>query len=137
MSYKYCEIQGGRKLSEMTEWEQEYIRKEWDRLCARGTVNNSERIFIQKPNGKFFEAIRGRIAANRYTGCAGGYWSVRVGDCRRWGFKKNPFGQYDPEPVDKHFSGWRLANGEIVNIPSSVHTKKDVLELALKIGFEL
>lgn len=137
MSYKYAEIQGGRKLSEMTEWEQEYIRKEWDRLCARGTVNNSERVFIQKPNGKFFEATRGRIAANRYTGCAGGYWSVRVGDCRRWGFKKNPFGQYDPEPVDKYFSGWRLANGDVVNIPSSVHTKKDVLELAQKIGFEM
>ena len=31
MSYKYFEIKGGRKLSEMTADEQAYIRKEWDR----------------------------------------------------------------------------------------------------------
>lgn len=42
MSYKYSEIKGGRKLSEMTADEQAYIRKEWNRLCARKSVNNSE-----------------------------------------------------------------------------------------------
>lgn len=137
MSYKYSEISGGRKLSEMTADEQSYIRKEWDRLCDRESINTPERVFIQKPNGRFFEATRGRIAANRYTGCAGGYWSVRYGDCRRWGFKKNPFGQYEPEQKDKYFSGLTLTTGETINIPSSVHTKNDVLALAQKLGFEI
>ena len=137
MSYKYHEICNGRKLSEMTEQEQAYIRKEWDRLCARENSNTSEYVFIQKADGHFFEAIRGRIAANRYTGCAGGYWSVRYGTCKRWGFKKNPFGLFDPEPIDKYFSGIDYPDGKHVQIPSSVHTKKDVLELAKKLGFEI
>ena len=136
MSYKYYEIKDGRKLSEMTESEQAYIRKEWERLSARPSENNSEFVFIQKSNGKFLKAIRGRYGAIRGRGSMGGYWTVRVGDCRRWGFKKNVFGQYDPEPVDKYFSGWRLETGEIVNIPSSVHTKNEVLEWAKKLGFE-
>lgn len=137
MSYRYQEIKDGRKLSEMTASEQEYIHAQWDRLCARESVNNSEFVFSQKANGRFFRAIRGRIAANRYTGCAGGYWAVRYGDCRRWTFKKNPFGMYDPEPVDKCFSALRLENGERIEIPSTVHTKKEVLELAKKLGFEI
>lgn len=137
MSYKYFEIKDGRKLSEMTDDEQAYIRKEWDRLCARESVNTSERVFIQKPNGRFFEATRGRIAANRYTGCAGGYWSVRYGDCKRWGFKKDPFGGYYPDAVEKYFSGINYPDGTHVEIPSSVHTKKDVLALAKKLGFEM
>lgn len=137
MSYKYFEIKNVRTLSELTEDERVYIRKEWDRLCARETVNTPERVFIQKPDGHFFEARRGRIAANRYTGCAGGYWSVRYGTCRRWGFKKNPFGKFDPEQMDKYFSGIIYPDGGHVEIPSSVHTKKDVLELAERIGFVL
>ena len=137
MSYRSYEIKGGRKLSEMTAEEQAYIRKEWDRLCARENVNTSECVFIQKPDGHFFKATRGRIAANRYMGCAGGYWSIRYGVCNRWGFKKNPFGQFDPEPMDKYFSSITYADGRHIEIPSSVHTKKDVLELAKKCGFEL
>jgi len=137
MSYKYFEIKDGRKLSEMTEEEQAYIHQEWDRLCARKTVNTPEEVFIQKPNGRFFVARRGRIAANRYRGCAGGFWSVRYGDCRRWGFKKNPFGQFDPMPKEKCFSGLTLSTGETVNVPTSVHTKKEVVELAKRLGFEL
>lgn len=136
MSYKHYEIKGGRKLSEMTEVEQQYIRKEWDRLCARENVNTPELVFIQKPDGHFFKATRERIAANRYTGCAGGYWSVRYGICTRWGFKKNILGLYDPEPMDKTFSSTNIT-GEVVNIPSKVHTKKDVLALAAKLGFEI
>ena len=137
MSYKYSEIQGGRKLSEMTESEQAYINKEWERLCARENANTSEFVFFQKPNGRFFEARRGRIAANRYEGCAGGFWTVRYGNCKRWGFKKNPFGMYDPEPMNQYFSSLRRDTGEVVNIPGSVHTKKDVLELAKRLGFEM
>ena len=137
MSYKYFEIKDGRKLSEMTADEQAYIRKEWDRLCARESVNTSEYVFIQKPNGRFFEATRGRIAANRYEGCAGGYWSVRYGDCKRWGFKKDPFGGYYPNAVNQYFSGINYPDGTHVEVPSSVHTKKDVLDLAQKLGFEM
>lgn len=137
MSYKYAEIAGGRKLSEITAEEQAYIRKEWDRLCARESVNTSERVFVQKANGRFFEARRGRIAANRYTGCAGGYWSIRYGDCKRWGFKKDPFGTYYPDAMEKCFSALTRTTGETVNVPSSVHSKKDVLALAQKLGFEL
>ena len=137
MSYKYAEIAGGRKLSEMTADEQSYIRKEWDRLCARGTENTSERVFIQKPNGRFFEATRGRIAANRYIGCAGGYWAIRYGNCKCWGFKKDPFGTYFPDAMEKYFSALTKTTGETINIPRSVHTKKDVLGLAIKLGFEL
>ena len=136
MSYKYHEIQGGRKLSEMPESEQEYIHKEWERLCAREDVNTPELVFFQKANGRFFEARRGRIAANRYTGCAGGYWSVRYGNCKGWYFKKNPFGQFDPEQKDKYFSGLTLESGETIPVPSEVHTKKEVLELAKRLGFE-
>lgn len=136
MSYKYSEIQGGHKLSEMTEQEQTYVRNEWERLCNRGSVNSSERVFFKKANGVFFEATRQRIAANRYCGCAGGYWAVRYGNCKHWAFKKNVFGQYDPEQANKYFSGLRLESGEIITVPSKVHTKKDVLELAKKLGFE-
>lgn len=137
MSYKYHEIKGGRKLAEMTEQEQAYIRKEWDRLCARANVNTSESVFIQKADGHFFKATRGRIAANRYTGCAGGYWAVRYGICNRWGFKKNPFGEYDPEPMNKYFTGLKKADGTHVQIPSYIHTKKEVLALAEQLGFEM
>lgn len=137
MSYKYVEIKDGRKLSEMTEQEQAYIRKEWDRLCARESINNSEYVFIQKPDGHFFKATRERIAANRYMGCAGGYWSVRYGTCKRWGFKKDPFGGYYPDAKEKCFSGIDYLDGTHVEIPSSVHTKKDVLALAQKLGFEI
>ena len=136
MSYKSYEIKGGRKLSEMTESEQVYIRNEWARLCTRETVNTSEYVFIQKPDGHFFKATRGRIAACRYTGSAGGYWSISYGVCNRWGFKKNPFGLYDPEPMDKTFSS-TIITGETITIPSRVHTKKDVIELARKLGFEI
>lgn len=136
MSYKYYEIKDGRKLSEMTESEQAYIRKEWERLCARESVNNPEYFFIQKANGRFFEAIRGRVGAYPGRGSAGGYWTVRYGDCKRWGFKRDPFGNFYPDAVAKYFSGLRLENGERVNVPSSVHTKKEVLELAKKLGFE-
>ena len=137
MSYKYFEIKDGRTLSEMTADEQAYIRKEWDSLCARETVNTSERVFTQKPDGRFFEARRGRIAANRYTGCAGGYWSIRYGNCKRWGFEKNPFGQYDPIQKDKYFRRVIFPDGKHVEIPTSVHTKKDVLVLAQKLGFKI
>ncbi len=137
MSYKYYEIKGGRKLSEMTADEQACIRIEWDRLCSRKTINTSEYVFIQKPNGRFFEARRGRIEANRYRGCRGGYWSVRYGDCKRWGFKKDPFGGYYPDVVSKYFSGINYPDGTHVDIPSSVHTKKDVLDLAQRLGFEM
>lgn len=137
MSYKYSEIKDGRKLSEMTAGEQAYIRKEWYRLCARESVNTSEYVLIQKPNGRFFEATRGRIAANRYTGCAGGYWSIRYGNCKCWGFKKDPFGTYYPDAMEKCFSALQRTTGETVNIPSSVHSKKDVLALAQKLGFEI
>ena len=137
MSYRYQEIHGRTfKLSEMPESEQAYVRKEWERLCARENVNSSELVFFQKPNGRFFKAIRGRIAANRYMGCAGGYWSVRYGDCKRWAFKKNVMCQYDPEPIDKYFSALVKDNGERIEIPSSVHTKKEVLALAKELGFE-
>ena len=137
MSYHFYEIKGGRKLSEMTAEEQALIRKEWGRLCARESVNTSERVFIQKSNGRFFEATRGRIAASRYAGCAGGYWSVRYGDCTYWGFEKNPFGQYDPMQKNKYYSGANFSDGRHVDVPKSVHTKKDVLELAQKLGFEI
>ena len=140
MSYKHYEIKGGRKLSEMTEQEQAYIHKEWERLCARETIHTPEYVFIQKQNGRFFRATRKRdtvICGGLYRGSHGGYWVVRYGDCRRWGFKKNPFGEYDPMPVDKYFSGLTLSTGETINIPSSVHMKKDVLALAQKLGFAL
>lgn len=137
MSYKYAEIKDGRKLSEMTAEEQAYIRKEWDRLCARESINTSEYVFIQKPDGHFFKAIRERIAANRYTGCAGGFWSIRYGDCKRWGFKKDPFGKYYPDATEKCFSALKRTTGETINIPSSVYSKKDVLALAKKLGFEM
>lgn len=139
MSYKHYEIKGGRKLSEMTEQEQAYIRGEWDRLCARKNVNTPELVFIQKPDGHFFKATRMRqsiVCGGMYRGSLGGSWSVRYGNCRRWGFKKNILGLYDPEPMDKTFSSTNIT-GEIVNIPSSVHTKKDVLALAAKLGFEM
>ena len=137
MSYKYFKIKDGRKLSEMTADEQAYIRKEWDRLCARESINTSECVFIQNPNGRFFEATRKRIEANRYRGCKGGYWSIRYGDCKRWGFKKDPFGGYYPDAVKKYFSGINYPDGTHVEIPSFVHTKKDVLALAQKLGFEM
>lgn len=137
MSYKHYEIRDGRKLSEMTESEQAYIHKEWDRLCERGSVNTPELVFSQKANGFFIKATRERIAAARYCGSAGGFWSVRLGNCRKWGFKKNPFGQFDPEPMEKYFSGLTLQTGETVMVPKTVHTKKEVLELVKKLGFEL
>lgn len=137
MSYKYSEIKDGRKLSEMTVEEQERIKKEWDRLCARETVNNSEYLFIQKANGRFIKASRGRYGAIPGRGSMGGYWSVRYGDCRRWGFSKDPFGTYYPEVKEKYYTALRKDNGELINIPSSVHTKKEVLELAKKLGFEV
>lgn len=136
MSYKFYEIKGVRKLSEMTADEQSYIRKEWGRLRARESYNTSEEIFFQREDGRFFKAIRGRIAASRYGGCAGGYWSIYYGDCCRWGFKKNPFGQYDPEPMDKCFSALNRADGVRVEIPKTVHTKKEALDLAKKLGFD-
>ena len=79
MSYKFYEIKGGRKLSEMTEQEQTYIRNEWDRLCSRETVNTPEYIFIQKPNGRFFRATRERIGPSLY----GLRWRVLVHSLRR------------------------------------------------------
>ena len=137
MSYKHYEIKDGRKLTEMTIDEQEYIKKTWDRLCARKPINNSELVFAQKPNGRFIEAKRGRINADRYGGCSGGYWAIQYGNCRCWGFKKNPFGEYDPEQMDKYFSSVAMSQDETIAIPRSVHTKKEVLELVKKLGFEL
>lgn len=136
MSYKRYEAQSVHKLSDLTEQEQAYIRKEWDRLCSRETVNTPESVFIQKADGHFFKATRGRIAAVRHFGSAGGFWFVKYGVCNRWGFKKNVMGQYDPEPMDKSFSSTNRT-GETIAIPSKVHTKKEVLDLAKKLGFEL
>lgn len=136
MSYKYFEIKDGRKLSEMTADEQAYINREWERLCTRPDENTSEYIFFQKANGRFFKAIRGRYGANPMNGCLGGYWTVRYGTCRAWGFCKDPFGTYYPDVKEKYYTALRRDNGELINIPSSVHTKKEVLELAKKLGFE-
>lgn len=136
MSYNYSEIKGGRKLSEMTAEEQAYIKREWDRLCARESYNTSERIFFQREDGRFIEAIRCRIAAIRGEGSAGGYWSIRYGNCRQWGFKKNPFGSYEAEAMNRYFSSRTFDDGTVVYIPSSVHTKKEVLDLARKLRFE-
>ena len=136
MSYRYSEIKG-RKLSEMTEGEQKYVREKWETLCSRGNVDTPEIVFFQKPNGSFFKATRERIAANRYQGCAGGFWAVYYGNCKHWGFKKNVFGQYDPEQMNKYYSGLKLATGEVINVPATVHTKKEVMELAKSLGFEL
>lgn len=140
MSYKYCEIKNGFEFSELTEREQEYIRKEWERLLARETVNTPEVVFIQKPNGRFFEATRKRhaiVCDGLYRGSRGGYWSIRYGNCKRWGFTKDPFGEFYPEAKAKCFSALILETGEKINIPSSVSAKKDVLELAKKLGFEM
>lgn len=140
MSYRYAEIKGGRKLSEMTDDEQAYIRKEWDRLCARETVNTPRYVFAQKPNGRFFRAERGHHAivnGGMWRGSDGGYWIVRYGDCKRWGFKKDPFGTYYPDAIEKYFSGLTLATGETISVPPSVHTKKEVLALAKQLGFEM
>ena len=136
MSYKYFEIKDGRKLSELTESEQRYITNEWERLCERYNINTSEHIFFQKTNGRFFRAERGRISASRYSGSAGGYWAIVYGNCKVWGFRKNPFGEYDPEPTEKRFGSLTKENGEIVTIPKTVKTKKEALELARKLGFE-
>lgn len=135
MSYRYAEIKGGRKLSEMTERERNYIREKWDRLSLRENINTPELVFVQHTNGKFFRAVRCRIAAHRYHGSAGGYWRVVFGDCRRWYFKKNPFGTYDPEQKDEIFSGIKLKSGEVVMIPQTIPTKREVLEFAARIGF--
>ena len=137
MSYRYAEIKDGRKLSEMTESEQNYIREKWDRLSLRENINTPEIVFVQHTNGKFFRAVRCRIAAHRYSGSAGGYWSVEFGNCRRWCFKKNPFGTYDPEQTDKTFSGIKLESGEVEMIPKTISTKREVLEFAARIGFGL
>ena len=136
MSYRYSEMEKVRKLSETTESEQVYIRKEWERLCARENINNSENIFFQKQNGRFFKAIREHENAIRGCGSTGGYWTIRYGSCRHWGFSKDPFGGYYPDVKDKYYSALKKDSGELIIIPSSVHTKKETLELAKKLGFE-
>ena len=135
MSYKYCEIKGGRKLSEMTESEIAYVHAKWERLCARGNVNTPEEVFIQRPNGLFLKAIRVRECAFRYSGSAGCHWNVRVGTCKAWKFEKNPMGSYDPEQTDRYYTGIRKESGEIINVPATVKAKKDVIELAQKLGW--
>ena len=135
MSYKYHEIKDGRKLSEMTESERASVHAKWDRLCARENVNTPEWVFIQRPNGLFLEATRERINAVRYLGCSGGYWTVRVGTCKAWKFAKNVFGSFDPEPTNKYYRAIRKESGEVVNIPETVKAKKDVIELAKKLGW--
>lgn len=135
MSYKYCEIKDGHKLSEMTESEIAYIHAKWERLCARANVNTSEQVFIQCPDGLFLNAVRIRESAIRGHGSAGCHWSVRVGTCKAWKFAKNPFGSYDPEQTDKYYTGIRKESGEIINVPATVKAKKDVIELAQKLGW--
>ena len=137
MSYKYHEINYVQKLSDLTPDEQEYIRKEWNILCAREKRNTSEYVFMQKQNGRFIRAERRRISSNPYYGCGGGYWKIQYGSCKCWGMRKDVLGWYNPEPVDKLFSALILQDGERIQIPDRVHTKKDVLELATKLGFEL
>lgn len=135
MSYKYSEIKNGRKLSEMTESEIAYVHAKWDRLCARENVNTPEQVFIQRANGFFFDAIRIRECAIRGRGSAGCHWNVRVGTCKAWKFAKDPFGSYYPEQTDKYFTGIRKESGEVIYVPTTVKAKKDVIELAKKLGW--
>ncbi len=136
MSYRYSELKEKFHLSELTESEQAYIRKDWERLCSCENINNSEYIFFQKPNGRFFKATRCRENAIRGCGSTGCHWTIRYGSCRHWGISKDPFGTYYPDVKDKFYSALRKDSGELVNIPSSVHTKKEALELAKELGFE-
>lgn len=136
--YSYAEAKKGLKFSELTESEQNYIRVEWEKQKARKNVNNSEYIYIQIPEtGFFFKAERGRICASRYSGSAGGYWRVTLGNFKGWKFSKSPLGGYYPESaIRKYNRAQRKEDGTIIEIPFSVHTKKDALELAKLVGFK-
>lgn len=117
------------KFSELEISEQKYIQEEWERLCKRESINTPYEIFIQKPSGIFFRAVRVSRALGRYVGSLPGYWSIRLGSCKRWGFKKDPFGGYYPDQYDKFYGNYQLETGEVVKIPSKLHTKKEVIEL--------
>ncbi len=137
MSYSYAIAKQGMRFSELTESERAYISERWQALCERQNINNSEVVFVQRPNGNFIEAYRGRINAVRGVGSMGGYWRVRFGNCKKWGFEKTPLGSYEPEALVKYFAAIQTQVGEVISIPKEVHTKKEVLELIQRICWEI
>ncbi len=137
MSYPYHIAKQGLKFSQLTEGEQAYLSQEWERSINSPNVNSSEFILIHKANGFFFVASRMRINAIRGRGSDGGYWRVRYGSVKAWKFRKNPFGEFDPEITNKFYTGKRTESGDIIQVPAAVHTKKEAIDLARALGFEI
>ena len=137
MDYNYAQAKAGMKFSDLEEREQERIKKEWESLCSRANIETRGYIFIQRPSGIFFEAEQVSNPLGRYVGSLPGYWRIKLGTCKAWGFSKTPFGTYYPEAKNHYYSGLKKSSGEVVNVPKTVHLKKDVLALIKELEFNV
>ena len=121
------------KLQELPKEIQQGLIEERKTLCEKWHRNTPwEVCFVNEDGTRFFHAYRKNDFAG--YGSISGWWIVRYGEIRwrhtyknEWGFEEEKY-----EWVESRKTYSIAANG--TQIPSDVHTKKDVLDLVKKIG---
>lgn len=116
-------------LSELPQDVQDELLAERKELLHTRKVNTPwQVVFVNKEGTRYFKAWR-KNDYQKWSGCSG-WWNVRYGRIQ-WSSERTPLGDYEYFWMfSKTFS--KSQNG--TEIPREVHTKKDVLEIAKKIG---
>lgn len=120
-------------LKDLPQEIQDQLLADRAKLHETKKVNNAWHVaFVNKEGTRYFEAWRKNDFQRWSGGCTSGWWRVRYGKVL-WDRHIWPTGGgYDYFWV---FSGkWFTKSQNGTEIPTDVHTKKEVLELAKKIG---
>lgn len=121
------------KLSELQEDIQKGLRDERLNLHETWKRNDAYYVcFTNEEGTRYFQAVRVSLPSQYYRFGGGSYWEVRYGKIL-WDCKPAPMGnlkEYFWSMSGKIFH--KSSNGTI--IPTTVDTKKEVLEIAKSIG---
>lgn len=127
------------KLSELPEEIQHELRTNKPQFIKEHTWNNSYHLCLINKNGtRYFRADRICLMSKWAAFGGGSYWKIHYG-CVVWTQGHTPFGDpyYHWKLSCKAYGSVQMSNGSVINIPRYLDTKKEVIEIARKIGFEI
>lgn len=124
------------QLKDLPQEIQDKLLEERKQLCEKWHRNTPwEVCFVNKDGTRFFHAYRKNDYGSWDYGCKGGWWNVSYGVIR-WRHRVEQI-KFIGETV--HHYEWvesetykKSVNG--TDVPREVHTKKEVLDLAKRIG---
>ena len=118
------------KFNELPIKFQESLNKERENLKGVHR-NNAYEVLLYNSNGTRYFSARRKSIGTTWAGFGGGsYWVIRYGAVQ-FTKTKNPLGGLDYEWTEgKQYGSKTFENGDVVIIPKTLETKKEVLALA-------